>query len=227
MRSPAESGGGGAPFAKLVTIGQTLVAAFASDPRQCRRQVRNFKTQELEWKDEEKTKPLLEEVMHFVAMPGTTAGVGEREALNPIQPGTHVRYSVRGHKWGQVLDARKALPGEDGYPAGKTCPGDVYQITLIGWSAETKNVAAAEKAGFNVVDGRIVLRDQDEKDRYVLAQSRTGGNTNPAVDFDITIRRPTADEREWEHAADELYMARPWDTKAAPAPLDDDDEDPF
>lgn len=229
MRTPAESVTTGAPFAKFVEIGHTLVGAFASDPRRSQRQVRNYKTQELEWKDEEKTKPRLEEILHFVAMPGTTAGVGDREALAPIEPGTHVRFPVKAHKWGQVLDARKALTDDDGYPAGKTCPGDVYTITLCGWSRKTDNPAAAEKAGFAVANGRVILRTQEDKDRYVLIQSRAGGNTNTAVDYDISIRRPTADERQWELAADELYLSKPWETTAPAAPAidDEDDEDPF
>lgn len=213
----------GAPFAKFAEIGQTLIGAFASDPSKSRRQMLNYETKKPILKDD--GSPRLEEVMHFVAMPGTTAGTGDLEALTEIEPGTHVRYSVSGWKWGQVIQARKALPAANGFAAGQPCSGDVYTITLVGFSAETKNPAAAEAAGFTVVDGRIVLRTQDEKDRYVLAQSKKGGNTNPAKDFEITIRRPTSDEKRWEQAADELYLTKPWEVAAAPA--SDYGDDPF
>ena len=221
MAIAADSGAGtGAPFIKFTEHGMTFVGAFASDPGKSRRQKLNFDTKKPEWKDD--GAPLLEEVMHFVAMPDTTAGTGDRDALTQIEPGQHVRFSVSGHKWGQVIDARKALPAANGFAAGQTCSGDVYTITLAGWSAETKNPQAAEKAGFTVVDGRIVLRSQDDKDRYVLAQSRSGGNTNPAVDYEITIRRPAPGDKRWEQLADELYLTKPWEV-AAPAVAQADD----
>jgi hypothetical protein len=226
----ARSAATGAPFAKHIELGQTLIGAFASDSGKCRRQQRNFETQALKWK-EDGTTPLLEEVMHFIAMPGTTAGIGDREALEPIEPGTHVRWAVSGHKWGQVIDARKALPAHNGVGAGREGT-DIYTITLAGWSAETKNPQAAISAGFTVIEGRIVLRSQDDKDRYVLAQSRSGGNTNPAVDYEITIRRPGPDDKQWEQLADELYLTKPWEAQAAAAAADergsyDDTEAPF
>lgn len=211
----------GAPFAKFAEIGQQLVGAFASDPGKSRRQMRNFESKAPLFRDD--GKPRLEEIMHFVAMPGTTAGTGELEALHPIEPGAHVRFSVSGWKWGQVIEARKQLPAYNGVEAGKPASGDVYTITLVGFSAETKNPAAAEAAGFTVVDGRIILRTQDEKDRYVLAQSKKGGNTNPAKDFEITIRRPRPDEKPWEQAADELYLTKPWEH----VPATDAGDDPF
>ncbi len=225
MAIAADSGAGsGAPFVKF-QHGMTLVGAFASDPGKCRRQKLNFETKKPEWKDD--GAPLLEEVMHFVAMPGTTAGIGDRSALQPIEAGMHVRFGVDGHKWGQVIDARKALPAANGFAAGQTCSGDVYTIAQVGWSAKTENPGAAEKAGFTVVDGRIVLRSQEDKDRYVLAQSRSGGNTNPAVDYEITIRRPESADKRWEQEADALYLTKPWESSAQTAPTNDaipDDE---
>ena len=149
--------------------------------------------------------------MYFVAMPGTTAKTGTPESgFNAINEGDEVRFSVKGYKWGQVIDARKALPPYAGFKAGQACSGDVYTIALTGWSAETKNAAAAQSAGFTVVEGRIVLRSQEEKDKYVLAQSRNGGNTNPAKDYSVTIRRPNPDEKRWEQAADDLFDRKPW-----------------
>lgn len=209
MARAADTGGDGSPFAKFVELGDTLVGAFGSAPRECKRQARNFDTGNPAVKDD--GSPRWEEVMYFVAMPGTTAKLGDAEkGFEVIEEGDEVRFSVAGFKWGQVIDQRKALPAYAGFKAGQACSGDVYTITLSGWSAETKNAAAAEKAGFTVVDGRIVLRSQDAKDNYVLAQSRSGGNTNPAKDYTITIRRPTADEKRWEQAADELFERKPW-----------------
>ena len=228
----------GAPFAKLVELGDTIVGALGSNPSESRRQQRNYETRQPAFKDDGTT-PLLEEVLHLVAMPGTTAKLGDSDrGYEAIEPGTHIRYTVSGFKWGQVIDARKHLPAAPGIRAGQDASGDVYEITLAGWSAETKNAAAAQKAGFTVVDGRIVLRSQEEKDSYVLAQSRSGGNTNPAKDVTITVRRPTPTERQWENLADELYLTEPWKgTAVAPAdddgpgPLDDtpayEDEEPF
>lgn len=211
MAQAADTGAGtGAPFAKMIQLGDKLVGAFASDPSKSRRQRRNFETQQPETKPD--GSPALEEVMHFVAMPGTSAKQGKIDAPQPIEPGTHVRYSVSGFKWGQVIDARKGLPPRAGFAAGQVCSGDVYEIELIGWSAETKNPTGAQAAGFTVEDGRVILRTQEDKDKYVIAQSRTGGNTNPAKDYHVTVRRPTDDEKVWEQQADEFYLAKPWDT---------------
>lgn len=205
----------GAPFAKFTNLGDKLIGAFAGG--RSRQQI-NFETKAPIFKPDGTT-PKLEEVMHFIAMPGTTAQVGDVQngRGQPIEAGTHVRFAVDGFKWGQVIDQRKQLPAQNGFAAGQICSGDVYETTLTGWSAETKNAQAATAAGFTVVDGRIVLRAQEEKDRYVLAQSRNGGNTNPAKDFTITIRRPTAADKAWEQQADELYDSKPWDRSAEPA----------
>lgn len=222
--------GGGAPFAKFQNLGDTLVGAFGSNSKECTRQRRNFDTGEPAVKND--GKPALEEVMHFVVMPGTTAQTGDaNKGYEPIQPGDQVRFSVFGFKWGQVIDARKALPAHAGFKAGQACSGDVYEITLTGWSAETKNPEVATKAGFTVVDGRIILTSQEAKDQYVLAQSRNGGNTNPAKDYTVTIRRPGPADKAWEQQADEMYLAKPWLKAPAMAgggsePIYQDDE-PF
>lgn len=209
MARAADTGGEGSPFAKFVDLGDTLVGAFGSAPRECKRQVRNYDTGNPAVKDD--GSPKWEEVMYFIAMPGTTAKLGNADSgFEVIEEGAEVRYSVSGFKWGQVIDARKALPPYSGFKAGQPCSGDVYTITLAGWSAETKNPAAAEKAGFAVQDGRIILRTEADREKYVLAQIKTGGNTNPAKDYTIAIRRPTADEKRWEQAADELFDRKPW-----------------
>lgn len=207
--------GTGTPFAKLVELGDVLIGACASDPKYSKRQARNFDTGNPAVKDD--GKPRLEEILHLVAMPGTTARAGDAEkGYTVITEGDHVRYALQGFKWGQVIEARKNLPAFAGFKAGQTCSSDVYTIRLAGWSAETKNPTAAQSAGFTVVEGRIVLRSQEDKDRYVLAQSRQGGNTNPAKDLEITVRRITPDEKRWEQAADELFLTKPWEV-AAPA----------
>jgi len=214
--------GGGAPFAKFNALGDTLIGAFAGGKS---RQQRDFKTQELVFKKSDPTKPALEEVMHFVAMPGTTAYTGTAEDPQPIEVGAHVRYAVSGFKWGQVIDQRKELPARAGFPAGKHCSGDVYTITLVGWSTETPNPAAATKAGFTVVESRIVMTTDADHERYVLAQLKTNGNTNCAKDFEITVRRPHDDEKAWEQAADALFDTKPWEAKAAAADTGDNSHD--
>jgi len=225
MARRAETGGtGGAPFVKFVALGDTLVAAFGGGKS---RQQKDFKKDELKWKDDRKTKPLLEEVMHLVAMPGTTARAGTAEAPTDIEDGTHVRFAVSGYKWGQVIDQRKALPARAGFGVGESCSGDVYTVTLAGWSAETDNAAAATAAGFTVADGRIVLRSDEDHERWVLARVKAGQNTNAAKDFDITVRRPTDAEKRWEQAADELFDSKPWERKADAAAPDDDEPEPF
>lgn len=227
MAIAVSTGGSGSPFAKFNNVGDTLIGAFASDPTACKRQARDFDSGDPKVKND--GKPLLEEVMYFVALPGCTAVTGNAEnGFEPIEPLDEVRYSVQGWKWGQVIDARKNLPAHAGFKAGQPCSGDIYEITLVGWSAETKNVAAAEKAGFTVVDGRIVIRTQEEKDAYVLAQSRNGGNTNPAKDFTVSIRRPTPADKAYEQAADELFLRKPWAKAAAAVAADElGDEEPF
>jgi hypothetical protein len=227
----ADTPGEGSAFAKFIDLNDTLVGAFGSSPRECKRQARSFDTGDPAVKSD--GSPRWEEVMYFVAMPGTTAKLGNADSgFETIEEGTEVRFSVQGFKWGQVIDARKALPPYAGFKAGQPCSGDVYTITLAGWSAETKNPSAAEKAGFTVQDGRIILRSEAEREKYVLAQIKTGGNTNPAKDYTITIRRPNADEKRWEQAADELFDRKPWTRQPATvgggsAAQEFGDEEPF
>lgn len=227
MAISADTGGGGTPFAKLKNLGDVLEGALASKPRECVREQREFGKEEVKLRN---GKPMKEEILWLVAMPTTTAVTGKEDDLSPIEALDVVRYAVSGYKWGQVIDARKQLPAANGFKLGESASGDVYRIELIGWSAETENVAAAEKAGFTVIDGRIVLRSQEDKDNYVLAQSRRGGNTNPAVDLAITIRRPTPADKAYEQRADEIFLDAPWKKVAvgAGAPVEADDPgEPF
>lgn len=223
----------GSNYAKLVDLGDKIIGAFGSSPNDCRRQMTDFNSGDPLWKDAEKKKPRLQEVLWLIVMPGTTAKKGNAEnGYEPLEEMDTCLFSVDGYKWKQVIDARKALPAANGFKAGQACSGDVYEIELIGWSAETPNPKAAEAAGFTVVDGRIVLRTQQEKDEYVLAQSRKGGNTNPAKDLAITIRRPTAADKAYEQAADDLFLAKPWNrqlaTVGAGRPSDEiEDEEAF
>lgn len=209
-RQADDSGVGGAPFAKFNECGDTLVGAYGGGKM---RQQQDFSTREPKFKRD--GKPLQELVMHFVAMPGTTAKTGNPDNPDPIAEGDHVRYAVSGFKWSQVIDQARGLPDYAGFKAGTMCSGDIYTITLVGWSAETENASAATAAGFTVKEGRIVLRSQEEKDRYVLAQSKRGGNTNPAKDFEITIRRPGPEHKRWEQLADELFDSKPWERQPA------------
>lgn len=235
MAIATDTGGGGAPFAKLNRLGDKLVGAFASNPREAQRQRRNYESGKPEFKTGKNGEqvPALEEVMHFIAMPGTTAQKGTADTgFETIEEGTHVCFSVFGWKWGQVIEARKNLPAWNGFKAGQPVSGDVYTIELVGWSAETKNPAGAEKAGFTVVDGRILLRSEADREQYILHQARTnGGNTNPAKDIEITIRRPLPEEKRWEQAADELYLTKPWAKVSAGGGAQSDDqgadEEPF
>ena len=231
MARAADTGGGGLPFVKFNEAGHTLVGAFASAPRECKRQRYKYDaatgTRSSELLTKPDGKPAFEEVMYFVAMPGTTAVLGNNEnGFEAIEEFAHVRYSVSGFRWGQVIDARRSLEAFAGFKAGQPCSGDIYTITLIGWSAETKNPAAAAKAGFNVHEGRILLRTQEEKDAYVLKQSRDGGNTNPAKDFTVTIERPGDDDKAYEQAADALFDSKPWVNTGAHVDTPDDEPDP-
>lgn len=218
---------GGSPFAKFTDLDDTLVGAFGSAPRECIRQMRNYETGKPAVKDD--NSPRKEEIMWFISMPGTTAKTGNADdGYEPIEEGAEVCFSVSGFRWGQVIEQRKQLPAHAGFRAGQPCSGDVYTIRLAGWSAATKNPAAAAKAGFTLVGGRIVLGSQEAKDTYVLAQSRSGNNTNPAKDYQIEIRRPGPADKRWEQAADELFDRKPWAAAAATAaaPVEDDSE-PF
>jgi hypothetical protein len=231
----ATSSAGTSAFAKFTELGDKVIGALGSDPFLSKRQQRDFDTQRPKFKDD--GRPAMEEILHLIAMPGTTARTGNADSgYEPIEDGDHIRYALAGFKWGRVIDARKGLPARGGFRAGQSCSGDVYTIELVGWSAETKNAKAAEAAGFTVRDGRVILRSQEEKDRYVLAQSKAGGNTNPAKDIEITIRRPTDAEKAWEQAADRLFESKPWvfqanDETSGQAPgnahAPDFDEEPF
>lgn len=216
--------GGGAPFAKFVNLGDTLIGAWGGAMQ---RQAYDYDTRKPAFRRDDPTKPLREEVNWFVAMDGTTATIGSDGDFEPIAPGTVVRFSFQGYKWNQAINARKELASMPAFKIakGREAYGDVYTIALAGWSAETKNPEAARKAGFTVVENRIVLRNQDEKDQYVLAQSRQGGNTNPAKDLSIAVRRiELPNEQKWDDLADELAKTEPWKSAAAPAgdgPFDD------
>lgn len=226
MAQAADQGtAAGAPFIKFANCGDRFVGAFAGGKS---RQQQDFDSKEYKTKPD--GKPLLEEVMHLVAMPGSTAGTGRLdEGLTPAEVSAHVRFAVSGYKWKQVIDARKALPAYAGFAAGTSCSGDIYEITLVGWSAETKNPQAAINAGFIVTDGRIILRSQEAKDAYVLAQSRSGGNTNPARDYEITVRRPSTAEKRFEQEADALFATKPWERQPEPAMAGggSSDDEPF
>lgn len=206
-----------APFAKFVKLGDTLVGAWGGAAR---RQSFDYDTRKPAFKRDDPTKPLLEEVNWFVAMDGTTAAVGSDGDYETIAPGSVVRFSFQGFKWNQAINARKELAAMPSFKIakGREAYGDVYTIALAGWSAETKNPEAARKAGFTVVEQRIVLRSQDEKDQYVLAQSRTGGNTNPAKDLTVAVRRiELPNEQKWDDLADELANTEPWKMQSAPS----------
>lgn len=224
------AGGGGAPFAKFARPGDVLIGAFGGGKQ---RQRRDFANGDPIWKDADKKKPSNEEVMWFVAMPGTTAVTGDlqNEQVSAIDSGDVVRYSVNGFKWGQVIDQRKALPEYAGFKAGKICSGDVYEIRMTGWSAATENAQSAINAGFTVVDGRIVMTTEAAHEAWVMAMVKRNANTNAAKDFEITVRRPTTGEKRWEQAADELFDSRPWEQQAAMAgagsSTDHGDEEPF
>lgn len=225
------------PFAKLVSVGDTLVGAYGGS---LTRQRHKFQAPEtLLFKDN--GKPLLEEVLYLVAMPGTTAKTGDAEkgTVAVIEPEAVVRYSVSGFKWGQVIEARKGLPAFSGFGASQTCSSDVYTFRLVGWSVGTDNPEAAGRAGFTVVDKRIVIREEADLDRYVLQRTKAGQNANVGKDLEVTIRRidQTAEKR-FEQLADELYLSKPWERTGAeptpdyapsgPHPADAaDDEEPF
>jgi hypothetical protein len=232
----------GAPFAKLVNLGDTLIGAWGGAQR---KQQRDYESGDPKWKDQPgpdlERVPLLEEVNWFVAMPGTTAKTGTADdGYGDVAEGDVVRFSFAGFKWHNVIEARKGLPalGNYGVRKGREASSDVYTITLAGWSKETKNPEGAVKAGFTVEAGRIVLRTEEEADRAISMLRKQGGNINLAKDIDITVRRADMDsEKQWADMADELWDSAPWkaepvsgpDTEhaAAGSSAYDDDEAPF
>lgn len=217
MAIPTDTtGGSGAPFAKLVELGDTLIGACGSDPKHSKRQARDFDSGEPAVKAD--GKPRLEEILHLIAMPGTTARTGDPDnGYETVGEGDHVRFALSGFKWGQVIDARKELPAFAGFRVGQTCSSDVYTIRLVGWSAKTENPAGATAAGFTVADGRIVMRTNEDHERWVINQLKKGANTNAGKDLEITVRRIDQNaEKRWEQAADELFLTKPWEASAAP-----------
>lgn len=214
MAQAADTGSGssGDPFAKFANIDDTLVGSFGGGKT---RQQQDFEKKEPKWKDAATKKPLLEEVMWFSVMPGTTAFTGDSESPKPIAVGDIVRYAVGGFKWGQIIDQRRALPEYSGFAAGTPCSGDVYTIRLVGWSIGTDNAVGARANGFIVVEDRIVIRTQEEKVRYVM--QRISANKPPILgnDFEITVRRPLPAEKAFEQAGDALFSSKPWDKQLA------------
>lgn len=212
------AGAGAAPFAKVIRIGDQLVGAFAGSHQ---RQKRKFGDPNVKLTKPD-GRPLLEEVMYFVAMPGTTAVTGnvEKGDTAPIQPGDHIRYSVSGFRWGQVIEARKTLPAFSGFASGQTVSSDVYTFKLVGYSAATENPAGAQQAGFTVVDGRIIMRSEEDHEKWVLNQVRRNASANAAHEFEVSVRRiDQATEKAWEQAADALFLEKPWEKGAT---ADDD-----
>jgi hypothetical protein len=208
-----------APFAKFTGIGDTLVGAYCGGKNRQRYSYEPGGAGKPMFKPD--GKPMLEELMHLIAMPGTTAVTGNLTTgdTTPIEPGTEVRYAVFGFKWGQIIEARKSLPAAFGFKAGQTCSTDVYTITVVGYSAATENADGARKAGFTVDDGRIVMRTTDEHEKWVLNQIRTKGNANAAMDFEVSVRRYDEEtEKEWGDLADEINEAEPWNRVADAAP---------
>lgn len=227
MAIAIETSGGGAPYAKFVNLGDTLTGAYAGS---LIKQQTNFETKLPALKPD--GKPLKEEVLYLIAMPGTTASTGTEDGgYHPIEAGAQLRYSVSGFRWGQLIEALRNLPALNGFAAGQSASGDLISITLIGWSAETKNPDRAKQAGFTVIGDRIVMRTDDERDAYVLHQSKSGGKTTVAKDFTVEVRRPTAADKALEQAADAWYLSKPWDkatSSAASADADSaDDDEPF
>ena len=177
-------------------------------------------------------KPVKEEILAR-RHAGTTAVTGKDDDLSPIR--TARRRPVR--RLRLPLLARSSTPARPsrqrtGFQGGGIGLGRRLPDPLVGWSAGTENPAAAEKAGFTVVDGRIVLPLAGGQGQLCPAQSRRGGNTNPAKDVEITIRRPGPADKAYEQRADEVFLDAPWKKVAVgvggvSAANDPADDEPF
>lgn len=239
----------GAPFAKLVNLGDQLVGCWGGASR---KQQRDYESGDPKWKDKPDPNgervPALEEVNWFVALPGTTAHTGNADdGFDDIAELDVVRFSFSGFKWHSVIEARKQLPAMEQFKIkkGKEATTDIYTIRLAGWSKQTKNADAARKAGFTVVEDRIIITSDEDADKLVASLRRQGGNTTLAKDLEVTVRRfDPATEQRFVDAADDVWDSEPWkqrsDTQAdndrADGPHDDgaphpadvyDDEEPF
>lgn len=217
------TGDGGIPFAKFLKPGDTLIGSFGGGVR---RQQRKFQSPDLATKPD--GSPKMEEILHFVAMPGTTAVTGDLDKgeTEVIKPGETVRYAVSGYRWKQLIDARRQLPAYANVKAGSEASGDVVTITMTGWSAATDNPQGAVNAGLRVADGRILMSSDEEHERWVLAQVRAGKPANAAKEYTIEVRRPRPDEATWEAQGDALFTAKPWIVKE-PAAVGASDYEPF
>lgn len=231
----------GAPFAKLVSLGDKLVGAWAGAQK---KQQRDYETGDPKWKDDLNADgervPMLEEVNWFIAMPGTVAVTGNVEEgdTSPIESGEPVRFAFSGFKWHSVIEARKALPAlaEFNIRKGREAASDVYTIALVGWSKQVKNTAQAAQDGFTVDNDRVLIRSDEDADKFVSwLRKQKVQNLNLAKDLEITVRRvDLPDEAEYDQAACELYDTSPWErrdeapaTQAGSDGLGDDDEAPF
>lgn len=185
------------PFAKFSELGQRLVGAYVG---RTVRQQQNFDTKAPLFKPDKK--PLNEEINYMIVMPGTTAVVGNLDSPDAVELGDELRFAFKGYQWGQLIDGCKELPAAGAIKAGQRASGDVIEITLVGWSTSTDNAEAARKKGYTVEDGRIVIRNNEQRDDFVLARTRANQPANLGKDFSITVRRPTAADAEWEAKAD-------------------------
>lgn len=241
MAQAVDTAGSAAPFVKFRQIGDTLIGAFGGSVQRQQRKWSPDGPGELLWKRKENPsdpdKPLLEEIFYFVAVAGGCTVVlgNEDDGFRRIEDREVVRFSVSGFKWNQAINAAKTLPAfrtkPDGSPqfaAGKRVTGDMWKITLVGYSADVPGQAAEQvyrAAGLTIVEGRVVMRTEQERTVWANIQIERRQNTNAAKDFEMVCRRVADQERAYEDAADEVYNARPWEKQEevvaeqqAPAP---------
>ena len=232
----------GAPFFKLWDFGDAFVGALASDPSVAEVRRRIAKTTQEGGKTVTlrdaagqivyDTKPdgsfRMEEVIHLVAIEGSTAWEGTKGSPDAkhVTPGGHYRTSVSKFLWGKVIEARKNLPAVTAGdkvlvgPGESTCQ-DIYLIAVTHKSAAIESdteQAQLAAAGLKVeVDGqyrRVVIPNKEAQLKWLEIRMGLGLEVRaPRKEIGVKIRRvnpANPAEVEAVKAAFQLWQDKCW-----------------
>jgi len=137
----------GIPFIKVTRhIRQRIVGGLVDEEQRQQYTWRkeNGKPVRGELAFKENGKPLLELVLTLVVMPGTSATMIDEDGVEVVpEPGTVVRHSIDGFKWGQYIKARDLL-GKDNNPRTGDLFAQTYAHASIADGFENRTILATE-----------------------------------------------------------------------------------
>jgi len=153
-----QQGAAGAPIMKQRVIGEVFYGSIIKDEMRQQTDMEG----NLRWKDEAKTKPARELVVHLLAIKGDMQAAIGGESSVP-EPGEKVRVILRGGGWGAWIDATKVygstvLWGDvlrmttthaTRYNSGGTELGDLKtNDEVMAWKQSPANTERKESIGF-------------------------------------------------------------------------------